>query len=361
MIFALLATASVSASGQPIKAYVANFVDFSTLDDLDPSTGVASIPPEFASCPFAPPNAVFSANFTSGLSYADTVLYGIEWEGGSGPDIYLYTMANTFCATGTRVAATTPVGFTNLESLAYCAADGFLYSVDFNFPSHTGRLIRINPATGAGTVVGSPMDFDVRIMGMTCDASGTLHAITAGHGGRPTELYTVDRNTGVAALVGATGTDPLTMESLELDTSGPAPRLLAAKTSLFEINVSNGNATQVGGLHDTIWSMAQIRNAQVADSDGDGVDDSADNCTDVANADQRDTDDDNQGNICDPDFDNSCLINFLDLQFMQTNFFSNDPDADLDGSGLANFVDLQIMQEMFFGPPGPSANGSCIN
>ncbi len=296
LIFGLLASISASASGGPLKTYTANFVDFSTLEDLDPVTGVASIPPEYADCPFEPPNAVFSANFTSGLSYADTVLYGIEWDGGDGPEIYLYTLASSFCATGTRVGES-PVGFTNLESLAYCAADGFLYSVDFNFGSHTGRLIRINSATGAGTVVGSPMGFDVRIMGMTCDATGTLHAITAGHGGRATELYTVDRNTGVESLVGATDTSSLTMESLELDTSGPTPRLLAAKHSLFEVNISNGDATPIGGVHDTIWSMAQIRKTQGADTDGDGVDDATDNCTDVVNPDQRDTDSDGQGNI----------------------------------------------------------------
>ena len=41
------------------------------------------------------------------------------------------------------------------------------------------------------------------------------------------------------------------------------------------------------------------------DTDGDGVVDTQDNCTLVANADQRDTDADNFGNMCDADLNNS--------------------------------------------------------
>lgn len=90
------------------------------------------------------------------------------------------------------------------------------------------------------------------------------------------------------------------------------------------------------------------------DADGDGVIDQADNCTVVDNADQRDTDADGFGNRCDPDLDQSGIVNFVDLNIMKQVFFSNDADADLDGSGTVNFSDLNIMKELFFGPPGPS-------
>ena len=49
------------------------------------------------------------------------------------------------------------------------------------------------------------------------------------------------------------------------------------------------------------------------DTDGDGVVDTVDNCIDVYNTDQEDTDGDGHGNICDGDFDQSCLTNFSDL------------------------------------------------
>ena len=91
------------------------------------------------------------------------------------------------------------------------------------------------------------------------------------------------------------------------------------------------------------------------DTDGDGVTDATDNCTLVANADQRDTDDDGIGSQCDPDLDNDCVVNFIDLGQIKSVFFSADPNADFDGDGSVNFTDLGLMKEMFFLPPGPAA------
>jgi hypothetical protein len=91
------------------------------------------------------------------------------------------------------------------------------------------------------------------------------------------------------------------------------------------------------------------------DTDQDGIADAADNCTLVANPDQRDTNGDGYGNVCDADLDNNGIINFLDLALMKQAFFdSGDLDADLDGNGRVNFVDLGMMKSSFFGPPGPS-------
>jgi hypothetical protein len=103
--------------------------------------------------------------------------------------------------------------------------------------------------------------------------------------------------------------------------------------------------------------------AQV-DSDGDGIDDDADNCILVANGPvipdaggniQLDTDGDGFGNICDPDFNNDLIVNASDLAYLKTVFFTDDPDADLNGDGIVNAADLAILKTMFFGPPGPAA------
>lgn len=91
-----------------------------------------------------------------------------------------------------------------------------------------------------------------------------------------------------------------------------------------------------------------------SDTDGDGIDDDADNCTLVGNADQRDTNGDGYGNICDADLDNNGVINAVDLGLLKAVFFSADPDADLNGDGAVNSVDLGIMKTQFFGAPGPS-------
>ena len=79
-----------------------------------------------------------------------------------------------------------------------------------------------------------------------------------------------------------------------------------------------------------------------------------DNCIEAPNPDQRDSNGDGIGSLCDADLNDDCLVNFTDLQRMSIVFFGADPDADLTGDGIVNFADLQIMKDSFFGPPGPS-------
>jgi spore coat protein A len=110
------------------------------------------------------------------------------------------------------------------------------------------------------------------------------------------------------------------------------------------------------GLDNDCDGATDVQDADCAlpDGDGDGVPDAADNCTLVANADQRDTNADGYGNGCDADLNDDGVVNFVDLGIIKGVFFTSDPDADLDGSGLVNFVDLGIMKAGFFLPPGPS-------
>jgi hypothetical protein len=98
-----------------------------------------------------------------------------------------------------------------------------------------------------------------------------------------------------------------------------------------------------------------ISNVDTAvDTDGDGIVDALDNCVLVANPAQRDTDRDNYGNYCDPDFDNNLVVNADDLAYLKSMFFSTDPDADLNGNGSVNAADMTILKDMFFDAPGPS-------
>ncbi|MFK7887353.1 MAG: PQQ-dependent sugar dehydrogenase [Gammaproteobacteria bacterium] len=90
------------------------------------------------------------------------------------------------------------------------------------------------------------------------------------------------------------------------------------------------------------------------DTDGDGLNDIDDNCINVSNADQRDTDGDDFGNACDADLNNDDIVNVVDLGILRTRFFTADDDADLNGDGVVNVVDLGIMRQLFFVAPGPS-------
>src|SRR5690606_18874560 len=100
--------------------------------------------------------------------------------------------------------------------------------------------------------------------------------------------------------------------------------------------------------------VLRFEGAAPADTDGDGVPDHLDNCIEVANPDQRDTDGDGYGNRCDGDLNNDGNVNFIDLAIFRAAFGTTDPHADLDGNGNVNFIDLAIFQSMFGSPPGPS-------
>lgn len=93
------------------------------------------------------------------------------------------------------------------------------------------------------------------------------------------------------------------------------------------------------------------------DVDNDGVPDNSDNCQNAPNPDQRDTDGDGFGNGCDPDLNNDCDVNIVDLGILRTVFFSNDEEADFNADGQVNVVDLGIMRTYFFGLPGPGRLG----
>lgn len=87
----------------------------------------------------------------------------------------------------------------------------------------------------------------------------------------------------------------------------------------------------------------------------------ADNCTLIANPDQRDTDNGGYGNACDPDSDNSLIVDSSDLAYLKTVFLTSDPDADFNGDGIVNSADLATLKTFFFEAPGPSANAPWLS
>jgi hypothetical protein len=96
------------------------------------------------------------------------------------------------------------------------------------------------------------------------------------------------------------------------------------------------------------------------DADSDTVADAIDNCLNVANSSQRDTDGDGIGNSCDADLDNNGVVNAADLGLLKGVFFSSEAGlhADLDGDGTVSLSDLVILRESFFKAPGPV--GPCL-
>ena len=106
------------------------------------------------------------------------------------------------------------------------------------------------------------------------------------------------------------------------------------------------------------WRVTSV--LLIADQDDDGILDNIDNCTNVANQSQIDTDGDGHGNMCDGDFNNTCgPVDFIDLAAFKTAFFTASPLHDLNSSGTVDFIDLALFKNLFFQAPGPSAAGIC--
>jgi uncharacterized protein (TIGR03790 family) len=119
---------------------------------------------------------------------------------------------------------------------------------------------------------------------------------------------------------------------------------------------------------DPLMLTARPVTGRPADQDGDGVPDARDDCREIPNPDQRDTDGDGIGNACDPDFDEDGLVttswgvvspssaagDLERLLIAVQNGISN-PDYDLNGDGKIDTSDLGIAELWLFLPPGPGA------
>lgn len=101
--------------------------------------------------------------------------------------------------------------------------------------------------------------------------------------------------------------------------------------------------------------------AVAADSDGDGIDDAADNCTAIANAEQIDSDGDGYGNRCDGDYNNDGSVDAADFAIVHNAFGAVEgegdylPAADHDSDGVIAGSDLSAHHGFNGQPVGPSA------
>jgi hypothetical protein len=93
---------------------------------------------------------------------------------------------------------------------------------------------------------------------------------------------------------------------------------------------------------------------QPPDTDGDGIQDSLDNCILVPNPTQCDGDNDGYGNHCDADFNNDLIVNGLDIGLFKVGFGTSNVVTDLNCDGITNGLDIGLLKAMFGSPPGPS-------
>jgi hypothetical protein len=116
----------------------------------------------------------------------------------------------------------------------------------------------------------------------------------------------------------------------------------------------------VGSAGFDLDAVGVLHVAAPTDTDGDGVPDSGDNCTQVANASQCDSDGDGYGNRCDGDFNGNGATNAQDTvllrqQLGQPSVAPGYHPADLNCNGAVNAQDTTLFRSLLGKPPGPSA------
>ena len=122
---------------------------------------------------------------------------------------------------------------------------------------------------------------------------------------------------------------------------------------------------------DPLMTIANPRERPQGDRDRDGVPDTVDNCVEVPNPDQRDTNADGFGNLCDADVDGDGIVTTSwgvvypltrrgDVEWiaMSSENGPYDPNFDLDGDGKVDADDLSIAHMTLFMAPGQSAQAN---
>ena len=140
--------------------------------------------------------------------------------------------------------------------------------------------------------------------------------------------------------------------------------LTAAEAHYASLPLLGGSHVYVG---DGLRALATVPlpEALADDRDGDGVVDGQDNCPADANPDQRDTNDDGFGNVCDADVDDDGDVDTslgriypvdargdLEAVTLTARNGPYDPDHDLDGDGRVDEHDLLRVQLALSRPPG---------
>lgn len=108
------------------------------------------------------------------------------------------------------------------------------------------------------------------------------------------------------------------------------------------------------------WIKDNIQETSALDNDKDGIPDDEDNCTNIANSNQLDDDNDDFGNKCDGDFNNDGKTSFSDVNLFKRAYLTERgdtdyrADADFNDDGKIDIKDFKILIKLYGNPPGPS-------
>ena len=140
-----------------------------------------------------------------------------------------------------------------------------------------------------------------------------------------TDVATIDPTSGLISIIG--------VGSTLINASQISSTYFNGSTISATLTVILGDSDG-DGINDTSDNCPFVANASQADADADGVGDVCDNAPNTPNPDQRDTDGDGIGDVVDPDDDNDGVLDSEDA-------FPLDPNetVDTDGDGIGNNTD----------------------
>ncbi len=116
-----------------------------------------------------------------------------------------------------------------------------------------------------------------------------------------------------------------------------------------------------GSVYGTVHSTGpdyggELFRIQDDDLDMDGLRNNQDNCIWTVNADQRDSDGDGYGDVCDVDYNNSGRVTRKDLVWFLLHYQGRSVQADINGDGRVNRADLKQFRQWLWRKPGPSGS-----
>ena len=133
-----------------------------------------------------------------------------------------------------------------------------------------------------------------------------------------------------------------------------------APNGTWRLYVMDDENSDDGAITGWVLTIETIVATPPPDVDSDGVADSADNCTLVANPAQQDADNDGYGNLCDGDLDNSGTVTTADFGLLRlvlgqpASASATAAAADINGSGTVTTADFGLLRARLGIAPGPS-------
>ena len=212
-------------------------------------------------------------------------------------------------------------------------------------PLYSPVAVRLNPVNATDTVSGLVPLSGSALNGRDLSRVETRYRVDYCAG---VDFFVCDQSSKAWQSTGISGTgggEDLLLGSWDTVAMTPGPYTL--RLAVTSLNVVSGRSQT---LHDYYPVLVEIPEDQ-------------DNCIGVANTDQRDTDGDGYGNLCDGDLNNDGSTNSLDLSLYNQAHRSSvgdvnyNADADFNGDGVVNALDLNIYKDLHRKPPGPSCCG----